>query len=326
MKGKTMTKQAVLIPVHNSVWCLEDCLDSISKQTRKPTEVLLGIDACPHSLQKAIELKTKHDTGDKRRKGNITIRVFYFGQHCYPYRIRNTLATLTTCPIIHLFDADDIMYPTHLEMMGKALKPDRYTTATAQCKFEGDDKVEPWERAHGIVSMYRKTFIENGGFEPWDCAADTEAQERWQKLGLLKCKPKEPTMLVRKHDNGLTSMEKTGYQSSIRKAYKDEIKRRIADDEPFVLDSLAVAACVEYTPDVNVMELITREVVPIAPDSVKSRHQNQRVVSMTDDDISAMQNELVDAYACIRYMLTVYPKSYGKQQKLARKMARELVG
>lgn len=311
-------KQTVIIPAHNATWCLKDCIQSISEQTQKPHHVLIGVDACPTTMLAAVALKEAHDAEDRRRKGVLNIDVYWFPSHAYPYRIRNTMAIMADAGNLHFFDADDLMYPRHIELMGKAITDERYMACQAEVEMEKGGKREPWDRAHGIVSISRDAFLLVGGFEPWKCAADTEAQQRWQ-LDLLKCKPKEPTMVVRKHADGLTSLPSTGYDSALRKQYKQEIKRRTV--EPVRLQSIGIAPCVKYTGQ-EIKELIMTPAPELQPDEIAGRlNVSTGVIEEDARDVA-----LAEAYAALRYMMQVHGKGLNSKARRAYEIARQAIG
>jgi len=234
---------AVIIPAFNSAWCLAECLGRVEDQTQKPDVVMVGVDACEDTLTEAIRCRDE-------MKGRLDIRAYMFPRHVGPYRIRNTLAMLAPVDVLHFFDADDLMYERHCEMMSKCLKRGLFMTATAELVEQGADKAwsapRPWDRAKGVVSILRIEFIQHGGFEPWVCAADTETHVRWQRGGLKAGRPKLPTFLVRKHADSLTISEGTGYRSELRRGYRDEIARRMKG-EPERSGAIGIADVYEVT-------------------------------------------------------------------------------
>ena len=158
---------SVIIPAHKAVPFLADVIKSIEKQTERPGEILIGVDCDRETMTYLLEIVGKHRS--------IKIRPFWFPQHSWPYLIRNTLALHAKGKVLHFFDADDVMYPDHCELMGMALEPGRYMAGMGEMQ-DGDRKPVPWDRGVGVVSILRSEFIRIGGFEPWKCAADTEAQ------------------------------------------------------------------------------------------------------------------------------------------------------
>gem|GEM_PF-2705138 len=65
---------SVIIPAYKAGWCIENCLDSVEKQSMKPGKVLIGCDACEESFCKVQEIRDNYDfrsislrTGDEVR-------------------------------------------------------------------------------------------------------------------------------------------------------------------------------------------------------------------------------------------------------------------
>jgi len=306
-------KNAVIVPAYEADWCLAECIKSISEQTVRPGQVLIGVDACRESLQTALDLKAEHDAKDGRCKGVLDIRVLWFPQHSYPYRIRNTLATLAQADVLHFFDADDLMYPQHIEMMSKALTKERFRVAYAHMVEPGKPQ-RTWPNALGVISIYRQVFIEHGGYAPWRCAADSEAIERWVAAGLERTRTKMPTMLVRKHERGLTMAPATGYVSDIRNAYRDEIKRCMVDG--FDPRGILTAPYCETSPKVEF-----RTIIPAAfEDEISAPALPPEADEPEEDPFEAA---LEKAYAALRHMMTVHGRGFDPLQRQAYDMAQE---
>ena len=229
---------AVIIPAHKAGWCLHEGVAAIANQTEKPDTVMIGADACVESAEAAQAARVEF-------AGRLDIRVFFFPRHVGPYRIRNTLAALAPAEVLHFFDADDLMYPEHCALMGKHLERRRFMGCEAEMIRDPGQKPEPWHRAIGVCSILKVDFIQNAGFEPWLCGADTEAQQRWQAGGIKKFLPTVPTCLIRKHSGSLTMMADTGYKSAMRAKYRAVINAR--HDAPLRLGTLAIADVVELT-------------------------------------------------------------------------------
>jgi len=225
---------SVIIPAYKAGWCIENCLDSVEKQSMKPGKVLIGCDACEESFCKVQEIRDNYD---------LDIHLYMFPVRSGPYRIRNTLVLLSDSAIVSTFDADDIMYGNHLETMYKTLEDNVYVSPTAWKQEGNSTELRPWPNCHGIVMMYKKDFIKTGGYEPWICGADTESLTRWNNDGLTKKTLKYPTLLIHKHSGGLTRNKETGLHSDIRNKYSEEIKRR--KKSPVSLDKISVGYFIE---------------------------------------------------------------------------------
>ena len=234
--AKPSRTSAVIIPAYKAGWCLREGVEAISRQTLKPDLVMIGADACTEGIAAALAARDEF-------AGSLDIRTFFFPRHVGPYRIRNVLAMLAPVDVLHFFDADDIMYPDHCERMAKYLTRGRFMGCEAEMAENPGDKPAPWHRASGVVSLLKVDFIQHGGFEPWVCGADSEAQQRWQAGGMKKYLPRVPTCLIRKHSGSLTIQPDTGYKSKVRERYKRELRHR--HDHPVRLDSVATADVIE---------------------------------------------------------------------------------
>lgn len=217
-------KVSVIIPARASQDFLDNCIESIAKQTLKPHEILVGCDNCDLTLARANIIQRRY-ARKKALASRLLIRVFEFPQRVYPYIARNTLAAMSTGEVLSFFDADDIMYPQHLEWMASAVNQKTFVCANAELTEDGADPI-PWPRAHGVLCILKTAFFAHNGFEPWICAADSEARLRWIRGGMIAKMPVQPSMLVRKHAGGLTRAEDTKYGSPIRQGYTEEIARR----------------------------------------------------------------------------------------------------
>jgi hypothetical protein len=167
-----------------------------------------------------------------------------------------------------------------------------------------------WDCAHGIVSILKTTFVRHGGFEGWRCGADSESLKRWTKGGLTMYVPREKTALVRKHSEGLTKSEETGYGSEIRRAYKQEIIQRSVN--PVRQDKIAIADCalIERGTDIEQAE------IPQHPMAVNRDEVMERMYS-GGDDIEAETDLLAEAYYAIDLLLRTHKKGYQKKQRQA---------
>jgi len=224
---------SVIMPAYRAGWCLADALRSVQAQTLRPLEILVGCDACEESLAKALEIRVLLD---------LRMRVFEFFEHAGCYRIRNTLAALARGDVLGFFDADDKMEPRHLEIMARLAGPRTFVKAIGRVSMNGGFPL-PWDQCHGVSAIRRDLFLLNGGFEPWECGADTEALDRWRRAGIEMCEPKERTLLVRKHSESLTFKGDSGYKSRARMEVRKEIRRRRL--RAVTRNEIAVAWCRE---------------------------------------------------------------------------------
>lgn len=230
----------VIIPAYRADWCLERCLKSIAGQTRRPACVLIGVDACRDTLPEAIRQAELYNGRGAGRGSSLRIRLYWFPRNVGPYRVRNTLAMLADEGLLHFFDADDEMFPDHLETMEALAGPGVFATPRSVV-HKPDGSIGSWTRAHGVVCITKHDLVVQGGWEPWRCAADTEALQRWQWGGMAMRMPDDATLAVHKHTGGLTQNPATRIGSDFRNRYKAEVKRRAKN--PVRCACIGVAEC-----------------------------------------------------------------------------------
>lgn len=233
---------SLIIPAWKASGFLKRCLDSVDAQTLPFSEILLGIDDCAETLNAVAELRSKITT---------PLRVFYFQSHTGCYIIRNTLASLATYDELFFFDADDRMYPEYHSIMQSLI----FAYGKAPHRVGACSKVEselPYIR-HNIPSrnnpcmfaMPKSLFLAMGGFEPWECDADVEFKQRCSQLGIPVSKASRNIACEYKHSDSLTVMRQTGFNSSLRKTYRDIRDHR--RQHPVYNKQLHCAPCTELS-------------------------------------------------------------------------------
>ena len=233
----------LITPAYKSSWCMRDFLESVSKQTLIPNEILIGIDACLKTAETALELKEEYS--------HLNIKLFFFPVHSGCYKIRNTLVGLARWKIIHLFDADDIMFPGHIKHMAKLVSRKNYTLARGEVVETGRRYKE--QICHGVACFFQKLFLEYNGFEPWLCGADSEFKERMKSSGVEVIESDKVTMTVRKHPESLTRNQDTGTLSTRRKEYQTECKKRKTN--PVFLSEITTAEYIKINDIKNIPEV-----------------------------------------------------------------------
>jgi len=247
----------LIIPAYDAAWCLEDCLKAVARQRLKPDEILIGVDACTETAAVALECQ---------QKMKMNIRVLFFPKHEGCYRIRNTMALHATGEILHLFDADDLMEPDHMEIMQEAVEAGLCDVAMGHSMIE-EEGVE--SRASGgtecpaQICLLKTTFIQLGGFEPWQCAADSEMLQRGTQAGLVFSVPADhPTFRQRKSPKSLTRRPETNMRSKLRAEYKAITHSRSRD--PFQKTCLEFAHFTELVYGMEIPEVHTGAVFTTA--------------------------------------------------------------
>jgi glycosyltransferase involved in cell wall biosynthesis len=204
----------VIIPAYKAQDFIARCLDSIKTQTLPPTEVLIGVDACPETLT-AIQSYLLANPSFPRTA------VFYFPAHAGCYKIRNSLALAASTSTLVLFDADDEMLPHYCASLISILEPG--SLARSMMYIPSTKKSQP---AVSHIAIHKQDFIDLSGFEPWGCAADTEFYQRAMQADYQDRIVEAPNMVYHIHETNLTVAADTGWRSPMRMACHREIERR----------------------------------------------------------------------------------------------------
>ncbi len=201
-----LKKINVIISAYDSAEFLQDCLDSIESQTYKPNRILLGIDGCKKTLDKALEIAKKYSN----------LEIYYAEENRGPYQMFNSLAELVSDDeYIQRFDSDDIMYSNLLEEMSK------YNVPTVS-------------RHDGILFLKKEVLNLVGGFRDWKCAADSDMVFRLQKALGNKVLRIPKYYVRRTHDKQLTKKAETCIGSKLRLGYIDIYSENVNSINPDV--------------------------------------------------------------------------------------------
>jgi hypothetical protein len=213
------TSISVIIPAYRAAQYIEQCLDSIFSQTgKRKIEILVGVDACPSTLEKLKSIKGKYS--------NLKI---YYSQHSVgAYVMRNSLFEKSSNDAILFFDADDVLMPNAISQL---LKVNRHVSPVRfkYINFKNGEELSPLSSvnsdvAHGVFFIPRKLFESIGGFQNWKVGADTEFMKRCSSNKIREIKLDSPIFFRRVHENSLTQMAATGYNSRLRSDIKTKIK------------------------------------------------------------------------------------------------------
>jgi glycosyltransferase involved in cell wall biosynthesis len=222
-----MRMVTIIISAYDSAQWLEQCIDSVCSQ-RIPrgwtAQIVLGVDACPRTLRVAEGLKHKSLIGA------------YFPNRVGPYIVFNTLACSFKSNAYGRFDADDVMLDGYLQNQLDLVDRTSSSLLTQSLSTYVDERLTPLASpvADALSSRQRlgrqsatggqflftqKVWQRLGGFQPWQCAADTEfiRRARWADV-TLKVVPRY-LYLRRVHSNSLTRSRATGYKSKVRQYY-----------------------------------------------------------------------------------------------------------
>jgi glycosyltransferase involved in cell wall biosynthesis len=208
---------SIIVPTRNVPNFLKECIESIKKQVVNfEYEIIIGVDNCEKTVQ--------HIQTNPEFYNDITVYSFF--ENVGPYIIKNNLIDYCKYNTLLFFDSDDIMVQNMLQTVHNTIK----TYDVIQFKyvdFRGDIRNQmKGGLAEGIIGIKKDIFIENGGFENWICAADSEFRKRLlhRKINMTLI----PNIMIyrRLHENNLTISEQTNFKSIIRKKYAEEIKER----------------------------------------------------------------------------------------------------
>ena len=207
---------SIIIPTYNNVSYIDECIESIIKSCEDIAyEILIGIDGCEETLN--------HIQG---KVYNQYTKFFYFNKNNGPYVIKNTLAKLSkTKDYLLFFDSDDVMKNNMVDGVIQYLKLyDCVKPMYHNFRGELNTGLDKYKRnsglwGEGVFGVHKNIFLKLNGFEPWICAADSEFMIRLSKNS-VKTKQTDELMFYRRvHEYGLTSMNRTGHGSELRKKY-----------------------------------------------------------------------------------------------------------
>jgi glycosyltransferase involved in cell wall biosynthesis len=189
---KQNKKINVIISAYEAQDFIEECLDSIEAQTYKASKILLGIDGCKKTLQKAKEIRYKYSN----------LEIYYAKENEGTYIMSNTLAKfIPEDEYIQRFDADDVMDPNMLEKMSKS------------------NNIAAISMHDGVLFVKKSLFTKVGGYRDWRCAADSDMIFRLTSIMNKDVERKPKLYFYREHDKQLTKMLNTNFDSDLRKKY-----------------------------------------------------------------------------------------------------------
>jgi hypothetical protein len=151
---------SIIIPAYSAENFIEECLDSIQKQTyfknNNKYEILLGIDECQSTFNKIKTINHKYSN----------LKVYIMDENSGPYIVKNTLIELCKYDKILFFDADDIMCPDMIE------KVINYNDDIIRFKFyDFKNTIKKFSKsrfdfAHGVFLADKRVFAMAKGFMP----------------------------------------------------------------------------------------------------------------------------------------------------------------
>ena len=227
-KEKIETKKlpiSIIITAYQTQDFIEECLDSIENQTyfknNNEFEILIGVDFCYDTLNKLNEIKDKYRN----------LQVYMMPENKGTYITTNTLIDLVKNENVIRFDSDDIMELNLVEDIIKN-KKDNDIIKIGYVEMKDNIILNNKIIVESGIIYFKKSIMDNiaSGYMPWVCAADTELISRLKnKVKISEINKK--LFLRRIHENSLTNKISTGYNSSIRKNYANQIKNYYDEDE-----------------------------------------------------------------------------------------------
>lgn len=209
---------SIIVTAFHSQDFIEECLDSIEKQTyfidNNNFEVLLGIDSCQDTLKKVNQIRHKYRN----------LKVLMMDSNKGTYVTSNTLIYQAKHSFIR-FDSDDIMYPYMIETIMKYYNEHKVIRYKYKNFRIEDGKIVTQglvsrSFTHGSMFFDREIFMkELFGYRDWICAADTEIIKRYGEEKIGQIETEIPMFMRRIHSSSLTQAENTKYGSLLRKSY-----------------------------------------------------------------------------------------------------------
>jgi hypothetical protein len=238
-----MRTALVIVAARNAGDWLAQCVESALAQALPPgwrVGVAVGIDACGPTLASASRFDTPR------------VATRFFPEHVGPYVIFNSLACSAAADVFVRFDADDLMLQGYLREQLLRLETLPPLSIVQTWSIYVDDALRPCTArlangthtrpdglrsrpSDGQFAMTRAVFDRLGGFRPWLCHADSEFLQRARWSGVSFAVATSYLYLRRVHERSLTSARQTGYASSLRGRYAQQIadaSRRYASGIP----------------------------------------------------------------------------------------------
>lgn len=209
---------SIVIPAFNAVKFIETCMNSIINQKGfNGTSILLGVDGCPETLQKSLDI----------RKQYPSLRIFWFEQNYGPYIVMNSLIYGLSMDNLLIFNIDDIMLQGLLATVKQELKKHPVVRYCYQDAI-GSRFVFPKTTANGTFAIRKGIFCLLDGFRGFRIAADSDFKQRLIRAGVEICYLKDRAYFIRcKHPDALTVRKETCPDSPFRKECKHQMQQMV---------------------------------------------------------------------------------------------------
>jgi len=265
---------SILVPAYNSYQYIGECIDSLKKQDLPvgwELEIIIGVDGCEKTLKAAKRLLGT----DKR------IRLFYASRNRGTYFIRNAIARYAKGSIVGIFDSDDVMFSGNLKKCIDYLENNSGVDILSFGEERTDANLNPltsmpnhikMRGGDGVALFTRQVLDKLGGWEAWECGADTEFLSRAQAMGFVRGLLGEVGQYYRTHDSQLTqTIPMKSKQREIRR--KEILERRSSWKAKTSIPQKIVPVCAE------VREIFSRkDPVHICLATIPSREESLKMV------------------------------------------------
>lgn len=242
-----MNRVSYIVAAHKAAPFLEKCISSLHQQ-QLPTgwdyEVLIGVDACPETLEVA------------KRLARSNVRVFEMLEHSGPYVTANTLVEKSTGNWLFRIDADDWCVPGRTKRMLSAAVRNNSRMANSFFKevdTTGREISVSRKPAEGNWAYRRDLWEELGGWEAWECAADSMLLAKAKRLeGGNEAVVNKPLYIRLLHPDQLTADPVLGKNTVARESYRKRIAKEMqymASGRPPRVTKRVTGECLEHLPN-----------------------------------------------------------------------------
>lgn len=226
---------SVIITAYKTQNFIEDCVHSLRhQQTNFPFEIIIGIDACPDTLEVAKKLPD--------------VSVYYNENNIGAYVMRNTLTKKAKFDNLVFFDSDDIAKDNLLQVMFDSLQK----TDLVRCGFYNFKTFGNYNLckvpAFGAFGIRKNVFLSLKGFQGWRFGADSEFIARCEQFDKTATLIGDGLFFRRVHRNSLTHNPETGMNSKARKELKAILVPKIKEknlENPEILETTKIKSVVK---------------------------------------------------------------------------------
>lgn len=208
---------SILIPAYKTKDYIEECLDSIASQVYLNSveyEIIVGVDACQETFDKVMDIRHKYNN----------LVVVMMNDHSGLFITLNTLLSIAKYDNIIKFDSDDIMLPTLIQDI---MSVDADLVRFKFLMYYRKDDIRKFHintYANGVYRVKKHVFNVFGGYQPWQCAADTEFLYRFNQYGKYKyVLINKELFYYRQHNETLTRKIPMSLRLEYHKQFKDKI-------------------------------------------------------------------------------------------------------